>query len=266
MFGINLKYLYPFVAAMIGSGIAGMVSILMGVRANSIGVGGLPGILAIRGEDMLKFTIPMVIAIVVPIILTFFFRQAGIFNKIDLVGVGDAAFASDPATLEGAQQIPKTEIPKGTLVNVTSPLSGEVRELATATDPVFSQGIMGQGVIIEPSEGVLTAPFDGIVSAFFPTKHAIGLISDAGVEILMHIGMDTVKLDGKGFEAFVSQGDHVTQGQRLLTFDIDLIKSQGLIVETPVIVTNQDSYQPDVSGQLPRRIQSGDDLLTATKI
>lgn len=266
MFGINLKYLYPFVAAMIGSGIAGMVSTLMGVRANSIGVGGLPGILAIRGEDMLKFTIPMVIAIAVPIILTFFFRQAGIFNKIDLVGAGDAAFASDPATLEGAQQIAKTEIPKDTLVNVTSPLSGEVRELATATDPVFSQGIMGQGVIIEPSEGVLTAPFDGIVSAFFPTKHAIGLISDAGVEILMHIGMDTVKLDGKGFEAFVSQGDHVTQGQRLLTFDIDLIKSQGLIVETPVIVTNQDSFQPDVSGQLPRRIQSGDDLLTATKI
>lgn len=266
MFGINLKYLYPFVAAMIGSGIAGMVSTLMGVRANSIGVGGLPGILAIRGEDMLKFTIPMVIAIFVPIILTFFFCQAGIFNKIDLVGAGDAAFASDPATLEGAQQIAKTEIPKRTLVNVTSPLSGEVRELATATDPVFSQGIMGQGVIIEPSEGVLTAPFDGIVSAFFPTKHAIGLISDAGVEILMHIGMDTVKLDGKGFEAFVSQGDHVTQGQRLLTFDIDLIKSQGLIVETPVIVTNQDSFQPDVSGQLPRRIQSGDDLLTATKI
>ncbi|NLH34851.1 MAG: PTS system trehalose-specific EIIBC component [Lactococcus chungangensis] len=266
MFGINLKYLYPFVAAMIGSGIAGMVSTLMGVRANSIGVGGLPGILAIRGEDMLKFIIPMMIAIVVPIILTFFFRQAGIFNKIDLVGAGDAAFASDPATLEGAQQIAKTEIPKGTLVNVTSPLSGEVRELATATDPVFSQGIMGQGVIIEPSEGVLTAPFDGIVSAFFPTKHAIGLISDAGVEILMHIGMDTVKLDGKGFEAFVSQGDHVTQGQRLLTFDIDLIKSQGLIVETPVIVTNQDSFQPDVSGQLPRSIQSGDDLLTATKI
>ena len=266
MFGINLKYLYPFVAAMIGSGIAGMVSTLMGVRANSIGVGGLPGILAIRGEDMLKFTIPMVIAIVVPIILTFFFRQAGIFNKIDLVGAGDAAFASDPATLEGAQQIAKTEIPKGTLVNVTSPLSGEVRELATATDPVFSQGIMGQGVIIEPSEGVLTAPFDGIVSAFFPTKHAIGLISDAVVEILMHIGMDIVKLDGKGFEAFVTQGDHVTQGQRLLIFDIDLIKSQGLIVETPVIVTNQDSFQPDVSGQLPRRIQSGDDLLTATKI
>lgn len=196
MFGINLKYVYPFVAAMIGSGVAGMVSTLMGIRSNSIGVGGLPGILAIRGEDMVKFVIPITLVIVVPIILTFFFRQAGIFNKNDLVGAGDAAFASDPAILEGAQKIAKTEIPKGTLVNVTSPLAGEVRELATATDPVFSQGIMGQGVIIEPSEGLLIAPFDGVISAFFPTKHAIGLISDAGVEMLIHIGMDTVKLDG----------------------------------------------------------------------
>ena len=266
MFGINLKYVYPFVAAMIGSGIAGMVSTLMGVRANSIGVGGLPGILAIRGEDMLKFTIPMVLAIIVPIILTFFFRQAGIFNKNDLVGAGDAAFASDPATLEGAQQIAKTEIPKGTLVNVTSPLSGEVRDLATATDPVFSQGLMGQGVVIEPSEGLLTAPFDGVISAFFPTKHAIGLISDEGVEVLIHIGMDTVKLDGKGFEAIVKQGDHVKRGQKLLTFDIDLIKGQGLIVETPVIVTNQDSFQPDAAGTHPRDIKAGDQLLTATKL
>ncbi len=266
MFGINLKYLYPFIAAMIGSGVAGMVSTLMGVRANAIGVGGLPGILAIRGEDMLKFILPMVIAIIVPIVLTFFFRQAGIFNKNDLVGAGDVNYTSDSATLEGAQNIAKTEISKGTLVNVTRPLAGEVRELATATDPVFSQGLMGQGVVIEPSEGLLTAPFDGVVSAFFPTKHAIGLISDAGTEILIHIGMDTVKLDGKGFEAFVQQGDQVKQGQKLLTFDIDLIKGQGLIVETPVIVTNQDIFQPDVVGQIPRYIKSGEQLLTATKI
>ena len=266
MFGINLKYLYPFIAAMIGSGVAGMVSTLMGVRANAIGVGGLPGILAIRGEDMLKFILPMVIAIIVPIVLTFFFRQAGIFNKNDLVGAGDVNYTSDSATLEGAQNIAKTEISEGTLVNVTSPLAGEVRELATATDPVFSQGLMGQGVVIEPSEGLLTAPFDGVVSAFFPTKHAIGLISDAGTEILIHIGMDTVKLDGKGFEAFVQQGDQVKQGQKLLTFDIDLIKGQGLIVETPVIVTNQDIFQPDVVGQIPRYIKSGEQLLTATKI
>lgn len=265
MFGINLKYLYPFVAAMIGSGIAGMVSTLMGVRANSIGVGGLPGILAIRGEDMLKFIIPMIIAIVVPIVLTFFFRQAGIFNKIDRVGAG-VAVATDPATIEGAQRAAKTEIPLGTLTTIVSPLKGEVRALSTAKDPVFSKGLVGEGVIINPSEGVLRAPFNGTVSALLPTLHAIGLISDEGTEILMHIGMDTVKLDGKGFESFVQLGQHVKAGQKLIAFDIDFIKNQGFIVETPVIVTNQDSFQPDIIGELPRQVVAGDSILTATKI
>lgn len=266
MFGINLKYVYPFVAAMIGSGVAGMVSTFMGIRANSIGVGGLPGILAIRGEDMLKFTIPMVIAIVVPIMLTIFFRQAGIFNKLDRVGEGTVAFDSDPAILEGAEKIAKTEIPTGTVVNLASPLTGEVRDLSTATDPVFSQGLMGAGVVIDPSDGHLSAPFDGVVSAFFPTKHAIGLISDAGVEVLIHIGMDTVTLEGQGFEGFVQQGDTITQGQKLLTFDIDLIKSKGLVTETPMIVTNQDSFQADVVGTLSRQIKTGETVMTATKI
>ncbi|MDR1606605.1 MAG: PTS system trehalose-specific EIIBC component [Streptococcaceae bacterium] len=266
MFGINLKYVYPFIAAMIGSGIAGMTSTLMGIRANSIGVGGLPGILAIRGEDMLKFLLPMVLAIVVPIILTIFFRQAGIFNKLDRIGAGLGDVNTDTANLGGAQNAAKTEIPQGTLVKVTSPLKGEVRELSTATDAVFSQGIMGQGVLIEPSEGLLVAPFDGIVSAIFPSKHAIGLISDEGVEVLIHIGMDTVKLAGQGFETFVNQGDHVTREQKLLTFDIDLIKGQGFIVETPVIVTNQDIFQPDTVGTLPRTLTVGDDILTATRI
>lgn len=120
-------------------------------------------------------------------------------------------------------------------------------------------------MIIEPSEGILTAPFDGVISAFFPTKHAIGLISDEGVEVLIHIGMDTVKLDGKGFKAFVKQGDQVTRGQKLLTFDIDLIKVKALSLKRRAIVTNQDLFQPDAIGQLPRVIKSGEQPLTATK-
>ena len=261
MFGINLKYLYPFVAAMIGSGIAGMVSTFMGVRANAIGVGGLPGILAIRGQDMLKFLLPMAIAIVVPVILTFFFRQAGIFNKLDRVGAGVAA----DADIDVIETQP-TGTAVGTHVTIVSPLKGEVRPLADATDPVFSEGVMGQGVIIIPSEGILSAPFDGVVSAIFPTKHAVGLVSDDGVEVLMHVGMDTVSLDGKGFEALVKQGQQVKQGEHLLRFDIDFIKAQGLVVETPVIITNQDSFQVDTIGQLPRAITSGDAVMLATKI
>ncbi|GFH40762.1 PTS system trehalose-specific EIIBC component [Pseudolactococcus insecticola] len=264
MFGINLKYVYPFVAAMIGSGVAGMVSTIMGIRANSIGVGGLPGILAIRGTDMLKFTIPMLIAIVVPFILTMFFRQAGIFNKIDRVGSG-VQDVFDTATLEGNEEIKKTTIAAGTQVAIASPLNGQVQPLSAAKDPVFGEGLMGQGVIIEPSDGTLVAPFDGVVSALFPTNHAIGLISDQGAEVLMHIGMDTVKLDGKGFTAHVKQGDTVKLGQKLIDFDIDFIKSQGLIVETPVILTNQDIYQPDTEGDIPRAVKAGDVVVTATK-
>ena len=121
MFGINLKYLYPFVAAMIGSGIAGMVSTFMGVRANSIGVGGLPGILAIRGEDMLKFLLPMLIALVVPIVLTFFFRQAGIFNKLDRVGAGAVNLSEQDAALDALESAAKAGTAIGTTVEIASP-------------------------------------------------------------------------------------------------------------------------------------------------
>lgn len=263
MFGINLKYLYPFVAAMIGSGIAGMVSTFMGVRANAIGVGGLPGILAIRGQDMLKFLLPMVIAIVVPVFLTFFFRQAGIFNKLDKVGAATTS-VSDSTTDERAAET--TSMVSGTQIVIASPLKGEMLPLASASDPVFSEGVMGQGGVIIPSEGILSAPFDGVVSAIFPTKHAIGLISKDGVEMLIHIGMDTVNLAGKGFETKVTQGQHVTQGQELLMFDIEFIKSQGLIIETPVIVVNQDSFQTDLVSPLPNHVSVGDKIMNVTKI
>ena len=141
-----------------------------------------------------------------------------------------------------------------------------MKELSQATDPVFAQGVMGQGVLIEPSQGELLAPVDGIVSVLFPTKHAVGIVSDQGVEMLMHIGMDTVNLEGKGFTAHVSQGDRVKAGDKLISFDIDLIKDAGYVTETPVIITNQDQYQADALGGLPRQIAVGDALMTATKI
>lgn len=125
---------------------------------------------------------------------------------------------------------------------------------------------MGQGVLIDPTEGELVAPVDGIVSVLFPTKHAIGLVSTDGVEILMHIGMDTVNLDGKGFEAHVTQGDRVAVGDKLITFDMDVIKEAGYVTETPVIVTNQYDYQPDAIGDLPREIKRGENVIKASKI
>ena len=141
-----------------------------------------------------------------------------------------------------------------------------MKELSQATDPVFAQGVMGQGVVIEPSEGILVAPVNGVVSVLFPTKHAVGIVSDEGVELLMHIGMDKVNLEGKGFETYVAQGDKVTMGDKLISFDMTAIKEAGYVTETPVIITNQDQFQADERGQLPRKIECCDKLMTATRI
>ena len=258
LFGVNVKYIYPFVAGMMGSSIAGLLSVSFNVKANAIGVGGLPGILSIQPKYMLAFAAIMLVAIAVPFVLTMLFRRLGLFTKVE----DEAVKTPQAEALSEAKQ----SAPLADLVEISSPLSGQVKELSQATDPVFAQGVMGQGVLIEPSQGELLAPVDGIVSVLFPTKHAVGIVSDQGVEMLMHIGMDTVNLEGKGFTAHVSQGDRVKAGDKLISFDIDLIKDAGYVTETPVIITNQDQYQADALGGLPRQIAVGDALMTATKI
>lgn len=258
LFGVNVKYIYPFVAGMMGSSIAGLLSVSFNVKANAIGVGGLPGILSIQPKYMLAFAAIMLVAIAVPFVLTMIFRRLGLFTKVE-----DEAVKTPQAK---ALSEAKKSAPLADLVEISSPLSGQVKELSQATDPVFAQGVMGQGVLIEPSQGELLAPVDGIVSVLFPTKHAVGIVSDQGVEMLMHIGMDTVNLEGKGFTAHVSQGDRVKVGDKLISFDIDVIKDAGYVTETPVIIINQDQYQADALGSLPRQIAVGDALMTATKI
>ena len=258
LFGVNVKYIYPFVAGMMGSSIAGLLSVSFNVKANAIGVGGLPGILSIQPKYMLAFAAIMLVAIAVPFVLTMIFRRLGLFTKAE----DEVAKTPQAEALTEA----KKSAPLADLVEIASPLSGQVKELSQATDPVFAQGVMGQGVLIEPIQGDLLAPVDGVVSVLFPTKHAVGIVSDQGVEMLMHIGMDTVNLEGKGFTAHVSQGDRVKVGDKLISFDIDVIKDAGYVTETPVIITNQDQYQADALGSLPRQIAVGDALMTATKI
>lgn len=257
LFGVNVKYVYPFVAGMIGSSIAGLISVTFNIQANAIGVGGLPGILSIQGKYWGTFLLAMAVAIAVPLALTTFFRKASIMTKAE-----DEMKEDDFAEATPAADLPAV----GTTFDVKSPLTGQVKPLSEAVDPVFAQGVMGTGVLVLPSEGELVAPVDGVVSVLFPTKHAIGLVSDDGVELLVHIGMDTVNLEGKGFEAHVKQGNHVKVGDKLISFDIETIKEAGYPVETPVIVTNQNDYQPDAVGTLPREIKRGEDLLTASKI
>jgi PTS system, glucose subfamily, IIA component len=257
LFGVNVKYIYPFVAGMIGSSIAGLLSVTFNITANAIGIGGLPGILSIQAKYMLPFAGVMLVAIVVPMALS----KAGFFTKTEDDTELQAEFAAQEEA-EFAHQETKIVAP----VEIVSPLAGQVKELSQATDPVFSSGVMGQGLVIEPSEGELVSPVNGTVTVLFPTKHAVGIVSDEGVEMLMHIGMDTVGLDGKGFEAHIAQGDHVTIGQKLISFDMDVLKAAGLVTETPVIITNQDAFVADMSGEYPSHIKRGDQLMTAKRI
>lgn len=201
----------------------------------------------------------MAVAIAVPMALTFIFNRTGAFSK------KDDKEAVSPA--QALAEVEEKETPAvGTVVTIQSPLTGEAKPLSEAVDPVFAQGVMGQGVLIQPTEGLLTAPVSGVISVLFPSKHAVGILSDEGVELLMHIGMDTVNLDGKGFEAHVTQGDRVAVGDKLITFDMDVIKEAGYVTETPVIVTNQYDYQPDAIGDLPREVKRGEDVIKASKI
>lgn len=256
LFGVNVKYVYPLVAGMSASALSGLLSAVFGVQANSIGIGGLPAILSIKPQYWAIFAIIMIVDIVVAMVLTFLFHKTGFLTKTEEDGHAQEALKE---ASEGLVQ--PTVLAES--AEVVSPLAGQVKPLSQATDPVFSSGVMGQGVVIEPSQGELVSPVNGTVTVLFPTKHAVGIVSEEGVEMLMHIGMDTVSLDGKGFEAHVEQGDKVVVGQQLISFDMYVIKEAGLVTETPVIITNQDDFQADVEGDLPRDIKRGEVLMIA---
>ena len=256
LFGVNVKYVYPLVAGMSASALSGLLSAVFGVQANSIGIGGLPAILSIKPQYWAIFAIIMIVDIVVAMVLTFLFHKTGFLTKTEEDGHAQEALKE---ASEGLVQ--PTALAES--AEVVSPLAGQVKPLSQATDPVFSSGVMGQGVVIEPSQGELVSPVNGTVTVLFPTKHAVGIVSEEGVEMLMHIGMDTVSLDGKGFEAHVEQGDKVVVGQQLISFDMNVIKEAGLVTETPVIITNQDDFQADVEGDLPRDIKRGEVLMIA---
>ena len=258
LFGVNVKYVYPLVAGMSASALSGLLSAVFGVQANSIGIGGLPAILSIKPQYWAIFAIIMIVDIVVAMVLTVLFHKTGFLTKTEEDGHAQEALKEASEGLVRPTVLAES-------AEVVSPLAGQVKPLSQATDPVFSSGVMGQGVVIEPSQGELVSPVNGTVTVLFPTKHAVGIVSEEGVEMLMHIGMDTVSLDGKGFEAHVEQGDKVVVGQQLISFDMDVIKKAGLVTETPVIITNQDDFQADVEGNLPRDINRGDDLMTATR-
>ncbi|MFI3683613.1 PTS system trehalose-specific EIIBC component [Vagococcus fluvialis] len=239
MFGINLKYVYPFVAAMIGSGFAAMFSTIMGVRANSIGVGGLPGILAINstiGGGWLAFLIAMLIAVVVPFILTVFFARRGIFNKVEQVMEAEAvveAMAESASTVTTNEVLIKEE-------NFYAPADGEVVAIDQVADPVFGTKMMGEGYAVKPTSHDVYAPVKGKITNIFETKHAIGFLTESGLEVLLHMGLDTVELKGAPFSVLVNVGDTVDENTKVATMDLERVKNSGKETDVVVVVTNSD--------------------------
>lgn len=235
LFGVNLKYKFPLVCGMIGSACAAMVCTGFGVQALSIGVGGLPGILSIVFNFWGIFAACMLIAIVVPFALTYFVGMRQLGEK-DRGVVTAAAPAKAP---EAAAPAPSAAATDRVLL---APLSGTVRPITEMPDPVFSSKAMGDGLAIEPAAGADTvvAPADATVAATMPgSNHAIGLVLDDGMELLVHVGVDTVEMGGDGFACLVEQGQRVSAGQPLMTFSAEKIRAAGHPTAVAFVVTGE---------------------------
>ncbi len=238
LFGVNLKYVFPLVCGMIGSCCAAMISVGFGVEALSIGVGGLPGILSIKPEYYLIFLLAMAVAIVIPFTLTFLVGRIKL-SREDRYGKEAAAPAAAPEA-EAVSVKTKTESAAADVKELKSILDGKVMPIEEAPDDVFSQKIMGDGLAIEPSNNVVTAPADCDVSVVMAdTGHACGLSLPNGVELLIHVGVDTVDMGGDGFKLLVKEGDHAKAGQPLIEFDPAKIKAAGHPCTTMLIVTSE---------------------------
>lgn len=237
LFGVNLKYGFPLVCGLVGSCIAAMISVSSGVMASSIGVGGIPGILSIKPQYMFMFFIAMLEAICVPFILTTIVGK----KKLSLEDIkGESSSISDNTPVQTTEnKIETTSTAKNDIVSTfKSPVSGITKNLNEIEDKAFASGAMGEGFAVELTDGKVVAPFDGEVMVCFPTGHAYGLKSTDGTEILIHIGMDTVQLDGKGFDVKVEAGQKIKQGDVLVQVDLDYVKSQGKPLTTPIVFTD----------------------------
>ncbi len=235
IFGVNVRYGKPLIAGMAGGACGAMVASVMKVYATANGVTGLFGFL-ITTESFFGYLLTMIVASVVAFTLSF------ILFKDEKTENSNTDTTSDDNSTESFDDN-----------YVYSPLKGNVIALKDVPDETFAAEVLGVGAAVEPSEGIVKAPADGEVSTIFDTNHAVGLTLDNGMEILIHVGINTVELGGEGFTGHVAEGDRVKRGQTLITFDKAFIESKGYPTVTPVIITNPDDYSvisPAVNGNI----------------
>lgn len=228
LYGVNLPKKYPLIAAMIGGGLGGLYAGLTHTHRFATGSGGLPAVTLYIGDNTMQYFYNIIIAMAISII-------ASTVITLMLSMVYEKK--------ETKKEVDNENTVKAIIdTNIVSPLIGKILPLSEAKDEAFASEALGKGVVIEPIEGKVVAPFNGKVVTLFPTKHAIGLVSETGAEVLIHVGINTVELDGKCFDAKVEQGDEVVAGQTLVEFDIKGIEEAGYSTQTMIIITNTNDY------------------------
>ena len=255
IYGILLPLKKPFIISCIAGGIGGAFYGFCNFRKFSMGGMGIfefPAMMEPDGAwgNLLVAVSGVLLTMIAAVILMLLFyreKEAGQSDKTMLdTKEHEGSVEDTPALLED--------------IAICSPLKGDVLELAQVEDAAFSAGILGKGCAIVPAEGEVYAPVDGVLTTLFPTKHALGITSDDGVEVLIHIGLNTVQLNGEGFTAHVQQGERVSRGQHLLSFDLAELKDKGYCLQTPVIITNTDDYL-EILSTMQKEVMPDDVLL-----
>ncbi|MGC6767516.1 beta-glucoside-specific PTS transporter subunit IIABC [Enterococcus sp. LJL51] len=256
VYGVTLPLKKPFIAACIGGAVGGAFVAFSGAKNYVFGlvsVFSLPGFIAPDSSDtsgIVSAAIGTGIAIILAFVLTLVlgFEEGG-QTKNEVI----EAESKKEAGSENGQKLV-----------LASPISGDLFSLSEVKDDVFASGAMGKGLAIRPTDGSVYAPVDGEITTIFPTGHAIGITSNEGIELLIHVGMDTVELNGEGFETFVKAGDKISKGELLVQFDPELITSKGYSIETPVVITNSNSFL-DVLDLSQENVLHGEDFLVVVK-
>jgi len=239
MYGINMRLKKPFFAALIGGAAGGALGVSTGVKAYAFTMSGLPGLPALAGPTFLYALASMAVSFFVAAIITC------------ILGIDEPNKSKVEKTNIDIQKLEKethfidtkviSKMSKGE--NIYSPVEGEIVKLESVSDPVFATETFGRGLAIVPETGVITSPVNGIVSSLFPTKHAVAITSDNGAEILIHIGIDTVKLGGTHFLSELVDGQSISIGDTLVNFDLNAIKQKGFDTSVIMVVTNSDDYE-----------------------
>lgn len=256
IYGVTLPMGRPFITACIGGGIGGAIIGFFGnVGAIATGPSGVALIPLIAHGKWIVYVLGLLGAYIGGFLATYFFG----IPKDAKMKADNYGKTVQMETLQPTLRVVTT--PAFETSAVYAPMTGTVKDLSEAADEVFSSGMLGKGIAIEPTNGQVNSPVDGIITTVFPTKHAIGVTSDEGVEILIHIGIDTVEMNGEGFESFVKQNERVKKGDLMIRVDLDKIKAAGLSSITPVVVTNSTTYK-DISIVASNKVDKGQVLLT----